>query len=106
MKVRIFNRNKGWYVPCVNWQDKEDKAYMNVHFPHRDEPIPDNVAMENSGYCFTDIDVLEAKFECYKGKISMTVFKYEPILNGEVKMNTNVYRQDVPTKIDDEDFPW
>ena len=106
MKVRIFNRNKGWYVPCSNWQDKEDKVYMNVRFAHRDDPIPDNVAIENAGYCFTDIDVQEAKFECYQKKISMTVFRYEPITNGEVKGYENIRLHDVPTTIDDGDFPW
>lgn len=106
MKLRIFNRGQGWYVPCTNYKDNTDKAYMNVRFAHRDDPIPDNVAMETSGYCFTDIDVLEAKFECYQKKVNMTVFKYEPILNGEVKGYESIKRNDVPTTIDDGDFPW
>ena len=113
MKVRIFNRGKGWYISCVNWKDKEDKAYINVHFAHKDDPIPNNVNMQNSGYDFTDIDVLEAKFECYEKKPSMTVFKYEPFLNAELKQNpvrnfnqNTLYTSDVPTAIDEEDVPW
>ena len=106
MKVRIFSKGKGWYVSATNYKDKSDKAYMNVHFGNHDEPIPNNVNIETSGFDFTDIDVLEAKFNSFNKKISMTVFKYEPILNGELKQNTNVYRSDVPTTIDEDDVPW
>ena len=105
MKVRIFNKGKGWYVSATNYKDKEDKAYMNVHFP-TNEPIPNGANIDQSGFDFTDIDVLEAKFGSYKQKVTMTVFKYEPILNGEVKQNPNIYRNDVPTAIDDEEVPW
>lgn len=103
MKLRIFNRGKGWYVPCSNWQDKEDKTYMNVRFAHKDDPIPDNVAMENSGYCFTDIDVLEAKFECYQKNVKMTVFKYEPLSNIDLPKAVESFNRN---SITDEDFPW
>lgn len=106
MKLRIFNRGNGWYVSATNYKDNTDKAYMNVHFTGESEPLPNTANIQASGFDFTDVDVLEAKFNSYKQKISMTIFKYEPFLNGEVKTNTNMYRQDVPTKIDDEDFPW
>ena len=29
MKVRIFNRGRGWYVSGSNYQDSEDKAFEN-----------------------------------------------------------------------------
>lgn len=106
MRLRIFNRGNGWYVSATNYKDNTDKAYMNVYFGNHDEPIPNTVNMQESGFDFTDIDVLEAKFNSYKQKISMTIFKYEPFLNGEVKTNTNVYKNDVPTTIDEEDLPW
>ena len=106
MKLRIFNKGQGWYVSATNYKDNTDKAYMNVHFGNHDEPIPDNVAIENSGFTFTDIDVQEAKFGAYKGKISFTVFRYEPITNAELKGYESVRRNDVPTTIDDEDLPW
>lgn len=104
MKLRIFNRGKGWYVPCSNWQDKEDKAYMNVRFAHKDDPIPDNVAIENSGFTFTDIDVLEAKFECYQKNVKMTIFKYEPLLNIDIPQKA--VESFNRNSITDEDFPW
>lgn len=106
MKLRIFNKGNGWYVSATNYKNNTDKAYMNIHFTDNSDPIPDNVAIENSGFTFTDIDVMEAKFGAYKGKITMTIFRYEPILNGEVKGYESFKRSDVPTTIDDGDFPW
>lgn len=110
MKVRIFNKGKGWYVSATNYKDQNDKAYMNVHFP-TNEPIPNGANIDHSGFDFTDIDVMEAKFGSYNKKVTMTVFKYEPILNGELKQNpvrnqNTLYTSDVPTTIDEEDVPW
>ena len=105
MKLRIFNRGKGWYVSATNYKDQNDKAYMNIHFAKCGEPI---AKTQEAGFDFTDIDVLEAKFGAYQGKVTMTIFAYEPILNAEVK--TNVYRADIQGTIDnpvtDEDVPW
>lgn len=113
MKVRIFNKGKGWYVSATNYKDQNDKAYMNVYFGNHDEPIPNNANIDTSGFDFTDIDVIEAKFGAYKGKVTMTVFKYEPFLNAELKQNpvrnfnqNTLYTSDVPTTIDEEDVPW
>ena len=75
MKTRMFNRGKGWYVSANNYKDPNDKAYMNVHFT-RDcgEPVVD---MNDKGYSVKDIEVLEGKYNSYKGVIGLTVFKYE-----------------------------
>lgn len=79
MKLRIFNKGKGWYVSAKNYKDDTDKAYMNVYFT-RDcgEPV---YIESDKGYSVIDVDVLEATFTSYKQKIGMTVFKYVPLNN-------------------------
>lgn len=74
MKMKIFNRGKGWYVPCSNYKDENDKAYLNIFFPKNTSPeYIDN----GRGFSTKDIDIQEAKFTSYQGKVGMTIFKYE-----------------------------
>lgn len=77
MKVRIFNRGRGWYVSGSNYKDTEDKAYMNVGFTRGTEP-PYVPAADNP-FIFRDIDIEEAKFNSYQKQIGMFVFKYKLI---------------------------
>ena len=77
MKQRIFSKGKGWYISASNYKDKDDKAYMNVHFAKCEEPHYEPTA--DSEFIFTDIDIQEQKYGAYKGKMTLTVFKYEPI---------------------------
>lgn len=75
MKLRIFNKGKGWYVSATNYKDNNDKAYMNVYFTKNcGEP---NYVHSDKGYSVIDIDVIEATFNSYKQKIGMTIFKYD-----------------------------
>ena len=70
MKVKIFSSGSGWYISCTNYKDDKDKAYIGLFFPQNTEPY----YQENSnGYDAKDIDILEAKFTSYKGKVGMTV---------------------------------
>lgn len=75
MKQRIFNSGKGWYISASNYKDKDDKAYMNIHFAKCEEPLYQPVG--GNDFVFTDIDILEQKYGAYKGKIQLTVFKYQ-----------------------------
>lgn len=75
MKQRIFNKGKGWYISASNYRDKDDKAYMNVHFAVCAEPA--YKATPDSEFVFIDIDIKEQKYTSYKGKIGLTVFKYD-----------------------------
>lgn len=77
MKQRIFNKGKGWYISASNYHDKDDKAYMSVYFPNGTEPQYKPVG--DNEFTFIDIDILEQKYTSYKGKIGLTVFKYEHI---------------------------
>lgn len=71
MKQRIYNGKTGWYIFGSNYKDKSDCAYLNLYFPKGTEPVNNGDYME--------IDIQEAKFTAYKGKIGMTIFKYEPL---------------------------
>lgn len=76
MKQKIFNRGNGWYISATNYKDKEDRAYVNLFFPKNTEPLyQDNP----DGYEAKDIDILDAKFTSFKGKVGMTIFKYTEI---------------------------
>lgn len=78
MKVRLFNKGKGWYESCSNYQNREDKAYINYHFANRTEPpYEDN----GNGYSVIDLDIIEWKHGAYNGKVNMTVFKYHILMN-------------------------
>ena len=79
MKQKIFNRGKGWYVFATNYKDENDKAYLNLYFPSGEPEYTEN----ERGYSVIYIDIQEAKFTAYKGKIGLTVFKYEML--SEVK---------------------
>ena len=74
MKVRLFNKGKGWYESVTNYKDKEDKAYVNYHFTNHTEPPYEDNGM---GYSILDIDLQEWKHSCYKGKVGVTVFRYQ-----------------------------
>lgn len=80
MKVKIFNSGKGWYISASNYKDRQDKAFMNIHFStnHCEEiPYIDN----GMGYSLKEIDIKEAIFTSYKGKIGLTIFAYDLLEN-------------------------
>lgn len=76
MKQTIFSKGKGWYISCSNYKDENDKAYLNLYFPKNSEPP---YADNGRGYSVKQIDILEAKFTSYQGKVGLTVFKYTEI---------------------------
>lgn len=81
MKVKIFNSGgKGWYISASNYKDRQDKAYMNVHFSKNH---CQGIRYEDNGMGFStqDIDIQEAVFTSYKGKIGITIFKYDLLSN-------------------------
>lgn len=65
-----INKGKyGWYTTARNRNDKEDKYYVNLFFPKNTEPADGTEA----------INPVEWTLTCYKGKVGMTVFKYNPV---------------------------
>lgn len=76
MKHRIFNRGKGWYISATNYKDEKDKAYLNLYFPNHTEP---KYADNGRGFSSKMIDIEEAKFSSYQGKVEMTIFKYSEV---------------------------
>lgn len=108
MKVRIFNSGKGWYVSASNYKDKEDKAYMNVHFAQSQCPEP-SYQDNGRGYSVKDIDVYEGKFTSYKGKIGLTIFHYELLTEAELE-DTSKFggsRDGLGSNIvEPDDLPW
>ena len=89
MKVRLFNKGKGWYVSATNYKNNNDKAYMNVHFT-REAGEPE-VDMNDKGYSVKDIKIIEGKFNSYKGVVGLTVFKYEQI--SDIDLEEKRYQQ-------------
>ena len=77
MKLRIFNKGKGWYVSAINYKDHNDKAYMGVFFTQ--ECGTPAYIESDKGYSVIDIDVIEGWFTSYKNKIGFTVKKYESL---------------------------
>lgn len=102
MKQRIFSRGKGWYIPCVNYKDKEDKSYLYVNFKKEEEPsFNPPVGQE---WMFVDIDILECKFGCKDGKTNMMVWKYTVIPSAPVKEDTRMFGR--PNTIDPDELPF
>ena len=91
MKQRIFNKGKGWYISASNYKNKEDKAYMNVHFAVCSEPTYRPAG--GNPFTFIDIDIEEQKYEAYQGKIGLTIFKYQIIQPTSSEL-TEIVRQD------------
>lgn len=107
MKQTIFSRGRGWYILCTNYKDDKDKAYLDLYFPQREDPdYQDN----GKGYCMKKIDILEAKFTSYKGKIGMTVFKYVEVFEDRKedtkKMGGNRSDLGREINIEQEEFPF
>lgn len=75
MKIRIFNRGLGWYLTANNYKDQEDKAYVNVHFTQQcGEP---DFKPNDDNYDTREIEIIEGKHNCYKGKVGLTIFKWK-----------------------------
>lgn len=90
MKVRLFNKGTGWYVSASNYKDKQDKAYMNIHFSqnHCQEPIYED---NGRGFSTQEIDIQEAIFTSYKNKIGLTIFKYDLLTNVSLEEEKEPY---------------
>lgn len=104
MKIKLFNRGKGWYISCTNYQDKTDKAYLNVHFT-RDAGEPE-VIMNDQGYASIDVDVEEAAFGCYKEKPKLTIFKYELLTGDDLSKMGGRYSHSADNIIKPDDLPF
>ena len=90
MKQKIFNRGKGWYISATNYKDQNDKAYLNLFFPKNTEPFyQDN----GRGFSVKDIDIDQAKFTSYQGKLGMTVFAYTEINTEEFEPNEEAMQE-------------
>ena len=73
MKLYINKGQYGWYTTAKNRNDKEDKAYVNLFFPKNTGPADGT----------EEIDAIEWRLTCYKGKVGMTIFKYSMIDDAE-----------------------
>lgn len=103
MKQTIFSKGKGWYISATNYKNQEDKAYINLFFVKNTEPpYHDN----GQGFSVKKIDIEEAKFTSYRGKVGLTIFKFEEIVEDNSKMGGN--RSDVgqSVDIDTDDLPF
>lgn len=90
-----INKGKyGWYTTARNRNDKEDKYYVNLFFPKNTEPADGTEA----------IDPVEWTLTCYKGKVGMTVFKYEVQDNSKMGGDRADIGKDVGIKPDELPF--
>ena len=86
MKLYINKGQYGWYTTAKNRNDKEDKAYVNLFFPKNTGPADGT----------EEIDAIEWRLTCYKGKVGMTIFKYEPCAEGGLKKDVKIEPNDLP----------
>ena len=86
MKLYINKGQYGWYTTAKNRNDKEDKAYVNLFFPKNSDPADGT----------KDIDAIEWRLTCYKGKVGMTIFKYEPCAEGGLEKDVKIEPNDLP----------
>lgn len=86
MKLYINKGQYGWYTTAKNRNDKEDKAYVNLFFPKNTGPADGT----------EEIDAIEWRLTCYKGKVGMTIFKYEPCVEGGLEKDVKIEPNDLP----------
>lgn len=86
MKLYINKGKYGWYTTAKNRNDKEDKAYVNLFFPKNTGPADGT----------EEIDAIEWRLTCYKGKVGMTIFKYEPCAEGGLEKDVKIEPNDLP----------
>jgi len=86
MKLYINKGQYGWYTTAKNRNDKEDKAYVNLFFPKNSDPADGT----------KEIDAIEWRLTCYKGKVGMTIFKYEPCAEGGLEKDVKIEPNDLP----------
>ena len=72
-KLKIFSKGNGWYTTATNYKDKEDKAYLNIYFTGGKEP------QQPTEFTSKMLDC-DARFDCYKGKVGLTIFDYSEIV--------------------------
>lgn len=93
MKHRIFNNGKGWYISATNYKDEKDKAYMGLYFPNNSDP---EYRPSDKGYACEEIDIVEGKFNCYKGKINLTVFTWNPVVRESTNNDVQIDQDELP----------
>ena len=103
MKQRIHSKGNGWYIFATNFKDEKDYTFMNLYFPRNTEP---EYRPDDTGKCVKDIDIQEAKMNCYKGKIGMTIFKYEEITEDSSMMGGRNAQSAKSIDIQPEDLPF
>lgn len=86
MKLYINKGQYGWYTTAKNRNDNEDKAYVNLFFPKNSDPADGT----------EEIDAIEWRLTCYKGKVGMTIFKYEPCAEGGLEKDVKIEPNDLP----------
>lgn len=86
MKLYINKGQYGWYTTAKNRNDKEDKAYVNLFFPKNSDPADGT----------EEIDAIEWRLTCYKGKVGMTIFKYEPCAEGGLEKDVKIEPNNLP----------
>ena len=106
MRVKIFNRGKGWYIICNNYKDENDKAYLDLFFPQKTEP---KFVPNDRGFSVKDIDIIEGKFTSYFKKAGLTVFKYAEIEPNEVYVEPeyeDIKKDDNNVVIEESELPF
>ena len=99
MKQIIFKGQFGWYILANNYKDKSDIGYVNLYFPNKDEPLGNDKDKKW-------IDILNAQFTCYKGKIGLSIWEYKETIspkesaNLENKVNEFIDDNNIPSEID------
>lgn len=107
MIQRIFNQGKGWYISAKNRFKPEDKAYMNVFFPMRNDP--ERLPEPGEDYSWVDIEILQHKFEAYQGKMNLKVFEYKLVKTIDDAKNQQNNGQQTQPDQDDVEYgqePW
>lgn len=99
MKLYIKSKGNGWFTVATNFKDKEDSCTISLFFPKNVEEPAYIPTADGKAYTIA-INPIEWKFNSYKGKPGMTIFKYELIAEAEeTKATQNV-------KIEESELPF
>ena len=96
MKLYIKSKGNGWFTVASNRNDSKDSCTVGLYFPKKITEEPVYIPTDDGKAYTIAIDVIEWKLSCYKGKVGMTIFKYEPCAEGGLEKDVKIEPNDLP----------
>ena len=95
MKLYIKSKGNGWFTVASNYKNKEDSCTVGLYFP-KTTTEPAYVPTEDGKAYTVIINPIEWKLDCYKGKVGLTIFKYELITEEKLDKEVKIEPNDLP----------